>query len=67
MGRTHELRGNPVGADRLLQRAVSALAPYVDAAPHDIDAAGLRAWAQNPNAATMPRLRRTRHNDRQSW
>ena len=57
VGYTHRLRGNPVGAERLLQRAAHALAPYADAAPYDINITQLRAWAQRPNDRPMPALR----------
>jgi hypothetical protein len=57
VGYTHLLRGNPVGADRLLRRSAAALAPYADAAPYDINIAQLRAWALNPQDGGMPSLR----------
>lgn len=57
VGYTHRLRGNPVGADRLLRRAAAALAPYADAPPYDINIAQLRAWAVTPQVRTMPPLR----------
>ena len=59
VGYTHWLRGNAEGADRLLRRGAAALAPYADTPPYDIDVARLRAWAQQPQQGTMPRLRRS--------
>jgi hypothetical protein len=35
------------------------LAPYASTSPYDIDVARLRAWAQQPQSGTMPRLRRS--------
>jgi hypothetical protein len=57
VGYTHRLRGNPVGADRLLRRGAAALAGYADLAPYDINIAQLRAWALNPQDQRMPPLR----------
>jgi uncharacterized protein len=57
VGYTHHMRGNQVGADRLLRRAAAALAPYVDAPPYNINIAQLRAWALNPQDRRMPSLR----------
>lgn len=45
VGLTHLLRGNPVGATTLLQRARRRLALYADAPPYGVDCAGLVAWA----------------------
>lgn len=58
VGRTHQLRGNSVGADRLIRRAALGLAPYADAPPHGVDVAGLHAWAVQPDES-MPALRVT--------
>lgn len=57
VGCTHLLRGNEVGAGRLLDRAVAALAPVAGTAPHDLDIDGLRTWARNYKDHPMPRLR----------
>lgn len=57
VGCTHRLRGNAIGAERLLRRAATALAPYASRAPYDIDIIGLRAWAQHPDDRPMPSLR----------
>ncbi|WP_375498238.1 DUF309 domain-containing protein [uncultured Jatrophihabitans sp.] len=57
VGVTHRLRGNEVGAARLLERAATGLEPYTDNPPHGIDATGLRAWALEPVGRDVPRLR----------
>jgi hypothetical protein len=57
VGCTHRLRGNPVGAQRLLQRAADALAPYDGAAPHGVNITQLRSWARQPDDRPMPALR----------
>ncbi|HEY0240091.1 MAG TPA: DUF309 domain-containing protein, partial [Friedmanniella sp.] len=44
VGLTHVLRGNPVGATTLLQRARRRLSLYADDPPYGIDAPGLVAW-----------------------
>lgn len=54
---THRLRGNDVGADRLLHRAAVALAPYASAPPYGLNLAPLRAWALGPRDRPMPPLR----------
>lgn len=59
VGATHRLRGNPVGADRLLRRAAAALTPYADATPYRIEVAQLREWAHEPGERAMPRLRQS--------
>jgi len=46
VGITHARRGNPAGAVSLLRRAADRIEPYAAAPPHDIDAAGLVAWAR---------------------
>ncbi len=61
VGCTHRLRGNPVGAERLLGRAANALASYADAAPYDINITELRAWAERPSDRPMPALRSPHH------
>ncbi|MFW6091310.1 MAG: DUF309 domain-containing protein [Actinomycetota bacterium] len=70
VGLTHARRGNATGAARLLERGADRVANYIDDPPHDIDAAGLAAWARELSdriAAegleldmTPPRLRRVR-------
>jgi predicted metal-dependent hydrolase len=59
VGYTHRLRGNPVGADRLLRRAARALAPYAAAEPYEINVEQLRGWALSPQDRAMPPLRGT--------
>lgn len=56
VGYTHQLRGNPSGADALLRRAATALGPYADAPPHHIDIDALVAWTSQPDR-TIPQLR----------
>lgn len=63
VGCTHRLRGNTEGADRLLRRAAAALAPYASTPPYDIDVPRLRAWAQQPQPGTLPRLRKVHPSD----
>lgn len=46
VGLTHARRGNAVGAVELLRRAADRVEGYADAAPHDVDVAGLVAWAR---------------------
>lgn len=58
VGVTHLLRGNQVGADRLLTRGAATLEPLTDAAPHDVDVAALVAWARAPSGSAVPPLRR---------
>src|ERR671930_2023225 len=58
VGQTHQLRGNAVGAEHLLQRAAAALTGYAQQPPHGIDVTGLVAWARQPQGRTMPALRR---------
>jgi len=69
VGWTHVLRGNPVGATTLLQRARRRLGPSAAAPPYGIDVAGLLTWvdvvladlaAAGPASAhPVPRLRAT--------
>lgn len=59
VGCTHRMRGNATGAERLLRRAATALAPYAGAAPHGINITGLRTWAEHPDDLPMPALRRS--------
>jgi uncharacterized protein len=53
VGLTHALRGNAVGATRLLRRGVGLIGNY-GGDPHDIDVAGVISWAEqlaaNPTA-----------------
>ena len=63
VGLTHALRGNPAGAQRLLERAAARLAGYADQPPHAIDVAGLIAWARvaaSDPVPAAPRLCRVR-------
>jgi uncharacterized protein len=65
VGRTHQLRGNAVGAERLLHRAAAALAGYADAPPHGVNVRQLVVWARQPPGRTMPALRdRSQPNER---
>ncbi|MEP6851587.1 MAG: DUF309 domain-containing protein [bacterium] len=57
VGLTHQRRGNPVGADRLLRRAAAGLRPYEGTRPYGIDIAAIRAWSIDPTAGPTPRLR----------
>jgi hypothetical protein len=56
VGCTHRLRGNAVGAERLLLRAAAGLAPHVSTAPYDVNVAQLVSWAERPQDRVMPRL-----------
>jgi hypothetical protein len=56
VGCTHRLRGNAVGAERLLHRAAAGLAPYARIAPYDVNVAQLVSWARQPPDRAMPRL-----------
>lgn len=71
VGLTHRARGNQAGAVALLTRGAGNLAPFRDAPPHDIDVAGLLAWARqlagnsagdadaDAEVRPLPRLRTT--------
>ena len=61
VGCTHRLRGNPVGAERLLHRAAAGLAPHASTAPYDINVAALLSWAKQPQDRVMPRLQAPPH------
>lgn len=56
VGCTHRLRGNAVGADRLLHRAAAELALHIESASYDVNVAQLLSWAQQPDGRDMPRL-----------
>jgi hypothetical protein len=56
VGCTHRLRGNAVGAERLLGRAAAGLVAHVESAPYDVNVAQLLGWAQQPQEREMPRL-----------
>jgi hypothetical protein len=56
VGCTHRLRGNAVGAERLLHRAAAGLAPHADTAPYNVNVAQLVSWARQPQRRAMPRL-----------
>jgi hypothetical protein len=58
VGCTHRLRGNAVGAERLLARAAAGLAAHLESAPYDVNVARLVCWAQHPQEGEMPRLQR---------
>jgi uncharacterized protein len=65
VGMTHVLRGNTSGAGTLLRRGRDRIAPYAGAPPHDIDVAGLLAWAdaliaRDAGAADPPAVPRLR-------
>jgi hypothetical protein len=61
VGCTHRLRGNAVGAQRLLGRAAAGLAPHVESAPYDVNVAQLLRWAEQPQEGQMPRLQSRQH------
>lgn len=46
VGVTHAARGNPVGAQRLVDRGASRLVPYLPRRPHGIDVPGVLAWCR---------------------
>ena len=61
VGLTHALRGNKVGAAKLLRRGAGRISGYADARPHDIDISGLLSWAEelageldNPSRHVVP-------------
>jgi hypothetical protein len=56
VGCTHQLRGNAVGAERLLHRATAGLARYLETPPYDVNVAQLLSWAERPDERAMPRL-----------
>ncbi|SDT34123.1 hypothetical protein SAMN04488543_3832 [Friedmanniella luteola] len=51
VGWTHLLRGNPVGATTLLERARRRIGLYAEAPPHRVDVAGLLRWCDAVLAA----------------
>lgn len=57
VGCTHRLRGNAVGAQRLLHRAAAGLAGYAGAEPYGIAVTDLITWAEQPDDRPAPRLR----------
>jgi len=57
VGLTHAARGNPDGARRLLDRAALRLEEFRAAPPHDIDVAGLIAYATAGLPPAPPALR----------
>ncbi|HZH19100.1 MAG TPA: DUF309 domain-containing protein [Geodermatophilus sp.] len=54
VGLTHVARGNDRGGARLLERGAGNIGDYADVPPHDIDVAGLVAWARELAAAPPP-------------
>jgi hypothetical protein len=60
VGCTHGLRGNAVGAERLLGRAAVGLVAHLESAPYDVNVAQLLRWAQQPKEREMPRLQTPR-------
>jgi hypothetical protein len=66
VGLTHLERGNQRGALALLTRGRGSIAPYLAAAPHDLDVSGLLRWADDQISAAStgptppPRLFRGR-------
>jgi uncharacterized protein len=50
VGMTHAARGNVSGATSLLRRGARSIEPYLGAAPHGIDVAGLARWASTAAA-----------------
>ncbi len=65
VGLTHQRRGNPTGAVTLLRRAAARITSYAVDPPHQIDVAGLVAYARRladeieagGGELTVPRLR----------
>ena len=61
VGLTHAARGNPIGADTILNRGATNILRYQDKPLYDIDIVGLARWgrqlAKTPNELTWPRLR----------
>lgn len=47
VGLTHALRGNDVGAARVLRRGADRISGYADAPPYGIDVTGLLDWARS--------------------
>jgi hypothetical protein len=45
VGITHAARGNPVGADRLIDRGAQNVAPYAAESPHGLDIAAVLVWS----------------------
>ncbi|SIR60992.1 DUF309 domain-containing protein [Williamsia sterculiae] len=56
VGLTHRMRGRPVGAARLLDRAAAGLDPYRADPPYGIDVGALADWARTPDIGAPPRL-----------
>lgn len=56
VGLTHLLRGNPAGAETVLDRGMARIAGYTDRAPYGIDVAGLLEWSRQA-LAIAARLR----------
>ncbi len=54
VGLTHAMRGNTVGATKLLRRGAGRVANYTGDA-HGIDTVGVLAWAEAEPAATAER------------
>lgn len=62
VGLTHQRRGNLRGARSVTARGAQAVSGYADEAPHDVDVAGLLAWARDladtpEGGLPVPRLR----------
>lgn len=47
VGLTHALRGNDVGAARVLRRGADRISGYAESPPHGIDVTGLLDWARS--------------------
>ena len=55
VGLTHRARGNPAGAQTLLQRGAAHIEPYAGAPPYGIDVDGLLAAARPDRSPTRAR------------
>jgi predicted metal-dependent hydrolase len=58
VGLTHARRGNPTGAQRLLDRAADRIAKFRSDPPHGIDVEGLIAFVRAGDTGGTPRLSR---------
>lgn len=57
VGVTHRLRGNQVGAERLLRRAAAGMEPYLADPPYGLALGELHDWAIRPADRALPALR----------
>ena len=63
VGLTHQQRGNPIGARRLLDRGAATLEPFTANHPFGLDVARLVAWARGSADDEMPLGGRAHHAD----